>query len=138
SVLFDPVMPQKMQQLRKQFGVPNNTSWNDVNKTLLSAGRKVEKGDILFHKIDDELIERQVDKLKGKSENQNDYEPLKEEIDFEDFTKMDLRAGEILQAKKIEKSNKLLKIEVDLGFEERTIVSGIANDFEADSLKGQK
>jgi methionyl-tRNA synthetase len=84
------------------------------------------------------MIKKQIDKLEEQSESQIDYEPLKEAIGFDDFTKLDLRAGEILHAEKVEKSNKLLMIEVDLGLEQRTIVSGIANDFEADSLTGQK
>jgi methionyl-tRNA synthetase len=138
SVLFEPVMPQKMQQLRGQLGVPGDVSWKDVNKNLLSAGQKIEKGEILFHKVDDALIQNQMEKLESKAEDQTNYEPLKEEIAFGDFTKLDLRAGVILQAEKIKKSNKLLKIEVEMGFERRTIVSGIANDFNADSLAGQK
>src|SRR5699024_2155 len=65
------------------------------------------------------------------------FEPLKDEIKFGDFTKVDIRAGKIITAEKVKKSNKLLKLQVDLGFESRTIVSGIANDFDADNLVGQ-
>ncbi len=138
SVLFDPVMPNKMQQLRRQLGVPDDAVWDDVNETILASGQAIKQGDILFHKVEDAMIEKQIDKLEEQSASQSDYEPLKEEIGFDDFTKLDLRAGEILHAEKVEKSDKLLKIKVDLGLEQRTIVSGIANDFDAESLTGQK
>ncbi|HYW34714.1 MAG TPA: methionine--tRNA ligase subunit beta, partial [Balneolaceae bacterium] len=138
SVLFEPVMPRKMQQLRNQLGVPEDASWDDVRPNMLAVGQIIKKGEILFEKIEDEEIEKQLKKLEKSANSSSDYEPLKEEIDYNDFAKLDLRAGKILQAEKIEKSNKLIKIKVDLGFEHRTVVSGIANDFDAEALVGQK
>ncbi len=67
-----------------------------------------------------------------------DYEPLKDEIQFEDFTKIDIRAGKIVEAEEIPKADKLLKLKVDLGFEERIIVSGVANHFKPEDLAGQR
>jgi len=140
AVLFDPVMPQKMHQLRRQLGLKDQISWDQVSASVLDVGKEIHKGEILFHKIEDDIVDKQLQKLEEQSAAQHDeieYEPLKDSIDFGDFMDIDIRAGKIISAQKIEKSNKLLKIEVDLGFEKRTIVSGIANDFEADALSGQ-
>ncbi|MBN2732326.1 MAG: methionine--tRNA ligase subunit beta, partial [Balneolaceae bacterium] len=94
------------------------------------------------HKIEDDIVDEQLQKLEEQStkaeDNDNNYKPLKDAVEFGDFMNMDIRAGKIIEAGKIEKSNKLLKIKVDLGFEQRIIVSGIANDFEADALPGQR
>ena len=140
SVLFEPVIPHKAKQLRQQLGLADCLSWNEVNETMLETGRDISKGDILFDKIEDSKIEEQLEKLEKQSaaqEDETNYKPLKDSIEFGDFMNMDIRAGKILHAEKIKKSNKLLKIEVDLGFEQRTIVSGIANAFDAESLSGQ-
>ncbi len=141
SVLFDPILPNKMKQLRSELNVSDDTGWKEINSSLLSAGEPIEKGAILFEKIEDEEVEEQLQKLEERTaeqEEETDYEPLKENMTFDDFMKMDLRAGKIIAAFPIEKADKLLQIEVDLGFEQRTIVSGISNDFSADEIVGQK
>ncbi|GAA5520759.1 methionine--tRNA ligase [Aliifodinibius salicampi] len=141
SVLFDPILPNKMKQLRSELNVSDDTGWKEINSSLLSAGASIEKGAILFEKIEDEEVEEQLQKLEERTaeqEENSDIEPLKENMTFDDFMKMDLRAGKIIAASPIEKADKLLKIEVDLGFEQRTIVSGISNDFSADEIVGQK
>jgi methionyl-tRNA synthetase len=140
SVLFDPILPNKMKQLRSELNVSDDTGWKEINASLLSAGASIEKGAILFEKIEDEEVEEQLQKLEERTTEQgdSDYEPLKENMTFDDFMKMDLRAGKIIAASAIEKADKLLKIEVDLGFEQRTIVSGISNDFAPDEIVGQK
>ncbi len=141
SVLFDPILPNKMKQLRSELNVSDDTGWKEINSSLLSAGASIEKGAILFEKIEDEEVEEQLQKLEERTadgEEDSDYEPLKDNMTFDDFMKMDLRAGKIIAASPIEKADKLLKIEVDLGFEQRTIVSGISNDFSADEIVGQK
>ena len=140
SLLFEPILPHKMPLLRNQLGIRKNRSWKDINGEMLEAGKVIEKGEILFNKIEDEVVEEQLHKLKEKSKAANtemDYEPLKDEIQFGDFTKIDIRAGEIIKAEEIPKADKLLKLTVDLGFEERTIVSGVAEHFKPDELKGQ-
>lgn len=141
SVLFEPVLPHKMPVLRKQLGVSDEVQWDDVNGSLLEPGTPIEQGEILFEKIEDEIVEEQLQKLKEKSSKaqmKGDYPPLKEEIEFGDFTKIDIRAGEIIRAEEIEKADKLLKLTVNLGFEERVIVSGIAQYFEPGDLAGQR
>ena len=140
SVLFDPVLPHRMPKLKKQLGLSNDISWDQVNGDLLKAGSTVRQGEILFEKIEDEVVEQQLDKLEEKSKKaqmKGDYPPLKDEIEFNDFTKIDIRAGKIVRAEEIEKADKLLKLTVDLGFEQRTIVSGIAQHFKPEELADQ-
>ncbi len=140
SVLFDPILPRKMKQLRDELNIRDDFNWDKVSETILKPGTEVKKGAILFEKIPDEAMEKQLNKLEQKASEKDmssEYEPLKDEIKFNDFTKIDIRAGKITAAEKVEKSNKLMKLQVDIGFETRTIVSGIANDFKADELVGQ-
>ncbi len=142
SILFDPILPNKMSELRSELNITGDISWDKVSGTILTSGSEINKGAILFEKIEDEEIDKQLEKLKERaSENEEEskinYEPLKKNMEFDDFMKMDLRAGKIIEASAIEKADKLLKIKVDLGFEERIIVSGISNDFTPDEIVGQ-
>ncbi|MEX0843676.1 MAG: methionine--tRNA ligase [Balneolaceae bacterium] len=141
SCLFDPVLPAKMKQLRNQLNLDENFTWDDINPNMLEAGTAVTQGEILFEKIEDDIIEEQIQKLHEKAKTTDpspDVPDLKDNIEFEDFMRLDLRAGKVLSAEKIEKSNKLLKLKIDIGLEKRTIVSGIAKDFKAADLPGQK
>jgi methionyl-tRNA synthetase len=142
SILFHPVLPAKMSQLRNQLGVPDTLQWDDVTSDLIPAGQIVEQGKILFEKIEDEAVQEQIDILESRAAesagtSSKDYEPLKETATFDDFVKLDFRAGKITDAKKIKKSKKLLNITVDLGFEKRTILSGVAEFFDADEIIGR-
>ncbi|WP_440998903.1 methionine--tRNA ligase [Fodinibius sp. SL11] len=141
SILFDPILPVKMAELRNELNIGDEINWDHITETILDSGASIKKGAILFEKIEDEEIENQLNKLKERTDEKEqettDYEPLKENMEFDDFMKMDLRAGKIIEASAIENANKLLKIKVDLGFEERIIVSGISNDFSADEIVGQ-
>lgn len=109
---------------------------------LLPAGHQINKPELLFSKIEDKVIEQQLEKLEQtKAENQADNvkaEPQKVTIDFEDFTKMDLRVGTIVEAEKMPKTNKLLVLKVDTGIDVRTIVSGIAQSFKPQEIIGKK
>jgi methionyl-tRNA synthetase len=131
-----------MDELRSELNVVGDINWEKVSDSILQSGSKIKKGAILFEKIEDEEIEKQLSKLKERAaendEESTEYTPLKENMEFDDFVKMDLRAGKILEASAIEKADKLLKIKVDLGFEKRIIVSGISNDFTPDEIVGQK
>ena len=142
SVLFHPVLPAKMSQLRSQLGVPDTLQWDDVTADLIPAGQIIKQGEILFEKIEDEAVQQQVDILEKRAAetagpDEKSYEPLKETATFDDFVKLDFRAGKIIEAKKVKKSKKLLNITVDLGFEKRTILSGIAEFFKADEITGR-
>ncbi len=143
SVLFDPVLPFSMSRLRKNLGLNEKIDWNDVNSKMLKSGNPVEPGEILFSKIEDETVQKQIDKLEEsskaeKAEKQESFPELSNPIDFKDFAKLDIRAGEILEAESVEKSKKLIRILVDIGIEKRTILSGIADYFNPEDLPGKK
>jgi methionyl-tRNA synthetase len=84
------------------------------------------------------LVQAQIEKLEATKVKEVKYSAVKTEISFDDFSKLDIRTGTIIEAEKVAKANKLLKLKVDLGFEQRTIVSGIAEFFEPDKIIGQK
>lgn len=140
SLLFDPILPNKMAELRDELNITDKPDWTEINNSTLESGSTIKKGAILFEKIEDEEVEAQLQKLKDRAEEQeeDEFEPLKDEIEFDDFMKIDLRAGQIIEATAVEKADKLLKLRVDLGFETRTIVSGISNDFDPEELIGQR
>lgn len=137
--MMEPFMPFTAQKLRDALGL-QVMNWDDCGKEIfLRPGAKIETVGHLFQKIEDHTIETQVQKLEAsKGGKEAEYEPIKEEIQFEDFGKLDLRVGEILKAEKVKKADKLLHLEVDLGFEKRSIVSGIAEHFKPEDLPGTK
>jgi methionyl-tRNA synthetase len=141
TLLMDPFLPFTMEKLREMLQI-EKTSWDLIGSTdLLAGGHAIQKASLLFEIIEDEQIQEQIDKLlKTKEENIEvpAVSPQKEEIKFDDFTRMDLRAGTILEAEKVPKTKKLLKMQVDLGFETRTIVSGIAEFYKPEELPGKK
>lgn len=144
AVLFEPILPHKMQRLRNQLAVPENITWDEVSDHILSSGLVIEKGDILFEKIENDAVEAQVEKLKERAgldeeqkEEESHFPELKEEINFNQFMSLDIRAGKILDASEIEKSDKLIQTTVDLGFETRTILAGVKKHFEPEELIGQ-
>jgi len=142
SVLFHPIIPNKMNQLRSYLNIEKLPVWDDVNGEMLDAGHEVESGEILFQKLEDEEIDKQLEKLKNraaqKAMEESDVPTPKPFIDYDQFSKMDLRVGEILKAEKVKKSRKLIKLLVDVGFEKRTIVSGISNFFDPENIIGKK
>ena len=141
SVLFEPILPRKMSVLRKQLGLPETISWDEVSINLVPSGQIIEQGEILFNKIEDEEVEEQVEILQKRSsamgQNQKEYAPIKKETSFNNFASLDLRAGKIVAAEKVQKSNKLIQISVDIGIEKRTILSGIAEFFDAGEIIGK-
>lgn len=143
AVLAEPFLPFTAKKLKSILKTTNN-SWNDVSqeKPLLDEGHKIGKGTLLFSKIEDKEIQAQLDKLEAvKKENEQvakTVEPQKETINFDDFTKMDIRIGTILAAEKIAKTKKLLKLKVDVGMDVRTIVSGIAESFSPEEIIGKQ
>ncbi len=141
SLLMEPVLPTTMEKLRDQLGFSGQLAWDSVSGEMVASGTSIEVGEVLFSKVEDSEIEAQVQKLEERAaanEPQSPFPPLKENIEFGDFMKLDLRAGEILSAEPIKKSDKLLKLQVDLGIEKRTIVSGIAKHVNIETLPGQK
>lgn len=162
STLSEPFLPFTAKKLRTMldqetagtgdtvsssglvWGDPEDPAWNRVagNEALLPAGHKIGKAELLFAKIEDEEIQVQLDKLKAtKVANESQEKkvaPQKDITTFEDFTKLDLRVGTIIEAEKMPKANKLLVLKVDTGIDIRTIVSGIAQHFQPKDIIGKK
>ena len=144
SVLSEPFLPFSSKKLKTILNVSDDLTWNDILSVnvLLNPNHHIAKAELLFAKIDDAEIQKQLDKLaatKIANEQENKtIEPQKETIDFEDFIKLDIRVGTILEAEKIAKTKKLLKLKVDVGVDIRTIVSGIAESFDPEKIIGQK
>ena len=147
ATLSEPFLPFTSNKLKGILNVTLSaveTSWNEVStkQTLLPAGHQIGKAELLFSKIEDETIQKQLDKLEA-SKKANEIanatvEPQKDTITFEDFTKLDIRVGTILEAEKMPKTKKLLKLKVDTGIDTRTIVSGIAESFSAEEVVGKR
>jgi methionyl-tRNA synthetase len=117
--------------------------WDEAGDTeMLQAGHVLNKPEFLFEKIEDEQVEAQIQKLLDtKKKNQmaeTKVAPAKEEIEFDDFMKMDLRVGTILEAEKVPKTKKLLKLKIDTGIDVRTVVSGIAEHYSPDQIVGKQ
>lgn len=137
SVIFEPVLPHKMSLLREYIGI-QDPLWSQINKSMLSVGKDISAGEILFAKIEDDVIDAQILKLKlSTSDKKSSLEPISDAIEFDDFIKNDLRTGKILEAETVPKSKKLLRIQVDLGFEVRQILSGIAEHYKPEDIIGK-
>jgi len=143
AVLCEPFLPFTSNKLKGILD-SNINSWEDIStkNVLIEASHKINKGELLFSKIEDGQIQIQLDKLEA-SKKANEaankiVEPQKEEIAFDDFTKLDIRVGTIIEAEKMPKTKKLLVLKVDTGFDTRTIVSGIAESFKPEEVIGKK
>ena len=144
AVLSEPFLPFTSKKLKGILNIDDSLTWNDVSKkvTLLPSGHQIGKAELLFNKVEDDEIQKQLGKLEASKkaneiENQS-VEPQKETISFDDFTKLDIRIGTVLEAIKVPKTKKLLQLKVDVGIDVRTIVSGIAESFSPEAIIGQK
>ncbi|MFC2129520.1 methionine--tRNA ligase [Bacteroidota bacterium] len=141
TLLLEPFLPFSMEKLREFINF-DQTAWELLGNTeLIPAGHRINKPSLLFEKIEDEQIDQQLEKLhttKKDIMNEVSLSPQKDEITFDDFTKMDIRTATILEAEKVPKTKKLIKMLVDTGIDQRTIVSGIAEYYDPDKLPGQK
>ena len=142
SILSEPLLPFTAQKMMDMLQL--KATWKDVisEEPLLVPGHLLQKSQLLFEKIEEEAIEKQLQKLKNNLSHENQKneveEAPKEMISFDDFTKMDLKTGTILEAEKMTKTKKLLVLKVDLGQEQRTIVSGIAESYQPEEVLGKK
>ncbi len=142
AIAFEPFLPFSSEKLRKLINMPT-FEWTQLGSTdLLKAGDQLAEPELLFEKIEDDVIEAQLQKLadtkKANEEASYKAEPIKPEVSFEDFEKLDIRVGHILNCEKVKKSKKLLKFTIDDGSGvERTICSGIAAYYEPEQLIGK-
>ena len=143
AIVSEPFLPSTSQKLKTMLQLPTH-SWEAVEKgaTLLEPAHQIGTAALLFAKIEDAEIEHQLEKLtQSKLENtlaNKVVEPQKETVSFEDFSKLDLRVGTIISAEKMPKAKKLLVLQVDTGIDVRTIISGIAESFTAESVVGKR
>ncbi len=144
STLAEPFLPFSATKLKNMLNLSEPIAWNRVSETsdLIPAGHQIGQAELLFAKIEDEEIQKQIDKLEAtkvaNAAEAKQAEPQKETAQFEDFTKIDLRVGTIIEAEKMPKANKLLVLKVDTGIDVRTIVSGIAEHFTPEEVIGKQ
>lgn len=142
SILCEPLLPFTSKKLKNMLKL--NASWEDVigDQPILDTGHSLSQSQLLFEKIEEEDIEKQLQKLKNnlldKNEKNEVEEAPKKMISFDDFSQMDLKTGTILEAEKMAKTKKLLVLKLDLGKEQRTIVSGIAESYHPEDVVGKK
>jgi methionyl-tRNA synthetase len=142
TIICEPFLPFSMEKLRILINL-NELKWENAGKqNLLIPGHMINKPELLFDKIEDEEIARQINKLlatkKTNEENSSKTIPGKEPVTFDDFTKIDIRTATILEAEKVPKTTKLLKLRIDTGIDIRTIVSGIAEYYDPESIIGRQ
>jgi methionyl-tRNA synthetase len=153
ATLSEPFLPFSSAKLQKMLNFTDAESklsgeeysqWDKIatRDSLLPAGHQIGKAELLFSKIEDLQMQEQLDKLEAtktaNAADNNKLEPQKETATFEDFTKMDLRVGTIIEAHKMPKTKKLMVIKVDTGLDKRTVVSGIAEHYKAEEIIGKK
>ena len=144
SVVCEPFLPFTSLKLKGILNIKESVAWDSISETteLIEFGHKIGQAELLFAKIEDDEIQAQLEKLEAtklsnEAENKT-VEPQKETIQFDDFTKLDIRVGTIIEAVKVPKTKKLLQLKVDVGLDIRTIVSGIAESFSPEEIIGQK
>ena len=142
TVILEPFLPFSMEKLRGWLNT-GKKQWSEAGNTdLLIAGSLINKPELLFDKIEDEEIDRQVAKLiaskKANEAASAGTAPSKDPVSFDDFTKIDIRTATILEAEKVPKTTKLLKLKIDTGIDVRTIVSGIAEYYEPQAIIGKQ
>lgn len=136
-----PFLPETSGKLKLMMNL-QDVSWDQSSNELLPANHQIEQATLLFSKIEDSTIEAQLNKLmEAKKEAElasAQVTPQKEEATFEDFQKMDIRVGTILEAQKVPKTKKLLQLKVDTGIDQRTVVSGIAEHYSPEEIIGKQ
>jgi methionyl-tRNA synthetase len=158
ALLIEPVIPDAAQRLKEMLNFTDAVrssepgddpedalGWDDAAEPLLDAGHRLGEPEILFEKIDDETIEAQVEKLRTRAaesdsdsttDSEMDYDALKDDISFDDFMEMDLRVGTVTTAEPVPDADKLLRLEVDIGIEERQILAGVAEHMTPEEITG--
>ena len=147
SIAFDPFLPFTAEKLRGMLAISQPFGWQRLgNFNLLSAGHQLGKAELLFEKIEDAVIERQVQKLlDAKLANEaaeqaaaHQAAPIREAVDFDCFTQLDIRVGRVTECAKVPKADKLLQFKIDDGLGGRTIISGIAKHYSPEELVGRQ
>ena len=136
SILCEPFIPFTSKKIRELLNI-SDLHWSNASSSIVNAGHEISGKAHIFSKIEDKAIEDQIKKLKLNDENDK-IMPQKNIIEFDDFTKVDLRVGTVIEAENIPKSDKLLKLKVDTGLDQRTILSGISKYYSPDEIINKK
>jgi methionyl-tRNA synthetase len=138
AVICAPFLPNTSKKMAEMLNIETG-GWETAGRThVIKAGHQIGKAELLFQKIEEEEIQIQLDKLKKEDEPKSTLMPQKSNVVFDDFVKMDIRTATILEAERVPKTDKLLKISLDTGIDKRTVVSGIAEFFKPEELAGRK
>ena len=138
TVVFEPFLPFTSNKLADILGI-KLLKWDAAGQNdLMNVGHVINKAELLFSKIENDKIEEQIAKLERATQTNNKFPPMKDEVTFDDFSKMDIRVGQVMSAEKVEKADKLLKLTVNTGLDTRTVVSGIAEHYSPENVVGQK
>lgn len=142
AIAFEPFLPFSSEKLRNMINMPD-LKWDNLGQTdLLAAGHELNKPELLFEKIEDEVVEAQIKKLEEtkKANEAANYKaaPIRADVDIEEFSKIDLRVGTVLECEKVPKADKLLRFLIDDGLEKRQILSGIAKYYKPEELLGKQ
>ena len=140
GILMEPLIPFSAGKIRQMLNIPDKEQWDSAAELRLQPDHVVNTPQILFSKIEDDIIAKEIEKLqnvRNKKAQQKSEDDIKTLIEFDDFSKLDLRVARVITAEKVPKTDKLLKLTVDIGIEQRTIVSGIAEQYKPEDLAGK-
>ncbi len=142
AALCEPFLPFTATRIRQMMNLPA-LNWNDAGRMdILLPGHPLNRSFYLFEKIEDSVIEAQVRKLRetrvGNEAKKADVKPQKPQITYDDFSRMDIRLGTILEAKKVPQADKLLELRIDTGIDQRTVVAGIATQYSPEEVVGKQ
>jgi methionyl-tRNA synthetase len=142
AVVAEPFLPFTAKKLRNMLGLSADLIWDDANKNLLAANHQIGQAELLFDKIEDDAVATQLEKLHASREaakpTKQNIMPAKAPITYDEFMKMDIRIGKVLEAEIVPKTDKLLKLTVDTGLDVRTVVSGIAQHYSPEQMVGKQ
>lgn len=141
AILMEPFLPFTSAKLKAMLGVPQ-TPWDAAGASIMPQGHQLAKPELLFERVEDDAIEKQMAKLQTTKQQNEGAEtklpPQKEEVSYDEFMRMDIRIGTILAAELVPKTQKLLKLTIDTGIDTRTVVSGIAEYFQPQAVVGKQ
>ena len=141
SVILEPVIPFTSKKIQELINFPpchDANCWDNCGEFALPVGHQINRPEILFEKIEDDVILKEIEKLKGPLNQADEAEAVENHISYDEFSKIDLRVGEVIKAEKILKTDKLMKLQVKIGEEIRQIVAGIAEHYTVDQIVGKK
>ena len=140
AVAIEPILPFTAQKLRGMLNLPSVLAWEKSSENLLVGGHQIGNAELLFEKIEDEVVEAQLAKLHASKAiaKKTNVMPAKDVITYDDFVKMDIRIGKVLTAEPVAKTDKLLQMTIDTGLDKRTVVSGIAQHYTAEQMVGKQ